>query len=457
MRMINKITVGVVASALLLTGCGASGGSASKGSANSKDIASNIKAVTDDQLKGTTINLARFFGDCDDTTKNVTDMSKATTECEAIQILTNKFVAENKWGIKVKRLGGATWHSFYDGLNAALASTDRPDVTVMHGANLPDYASRGLLLELDNSLGIDLADATDAAKDAIRYEGKNYAVPFDTHAIISHLNMDILEKAGLTNPDGTYDMPTSTEKFLADAETVKSKTGKNFIDIALSKDPMGERLWMSLIWQQGEEFIDAKTKTVKVNSEASKTALKFMNELVKKGYTTPTHDYDASQQAFMKGESAIMYNGVWAVDQYTKEVPFHYETTNAPMLFSKKFTWANSHTWAIPVQANNDPVKYRAALEFVKFLYGHTGDWAVATGHMASTKTALTSDAYKNAPHRVQYFDTATKYAHMQPRLAKWPAIGDKIQEGIEATWLNNEPVDSVLNNLQTDIEGMLK
>ncbi len=86
MRMINKITVGVVASALLLTGCGASGGSASKGSANSKDIASNIKAVTDDQLKGTTINLARFFGDCDDTTKNVTDMSKATTECEAIQI-----------------------------------------------------------------------------------------------------------------------------------------------------------------------------------------------------------------------------------------------------------------------------------------------------------------------------------------------------------------------------------
>lgn len=78
---------------------GAKQGSSDGGAAD--NIAAQIAAVTDEQLQGTSIKLARFFGDCDDTAAHQTDISKATTECEAIQILTNKFVAENKWGIKV--------------------------------------------------------------------------------------------------------------------------------------------------------------------------------------------------------------------------------------------------------------------------------------------------------------------------------------------------------------------
>ncbi|AWA44155.1 extracellular solute-binding protein [Trueperella pyogenes] len=461
MKLTKKITVGVVGFALALSGCGMNGGAKDSSSAASADdpmkVVEGIGAVTDDQLKGQSITLARFFGDCDDTTMGVTDISKATNECEAIQILTNQFVDENKWGIKVERLGGATWHSFYDGLNAALASADRPDVTVMHGSNLPDYASRGALLELNDKIGVDLKDATDAAADAVKFGGKNYAVPFDIHATVAHLNMDILKEAGLTKPDGTYEMPTTPEKFLADAEQVKSKTGKNFIDIALSNDPMGSRLWMALVWQQGEDFIDAYSKSANATSESAKVALGFINELVNKGYTTPTHDYDASQQAFLRGDSAMMYNGVWAVDQYSKEAPFKYQVADAPMLFSKAATWANSHTWAIPVQAKANPVKYRAAVEFVKFLYEHTGEWAVATGHMASAKTALLSEEYKNAPHREEYLKTAMEYAHMQPRLVEWPAISAEIQQHVESTWLNKTPVDTALENMQKAIENSLK
>jgi multiple sugar transport system substrate-binding protein len=40
-----------------------------------------------------TITLARFFGDCDESTQGVTDVAEATDECEVIQILTNAFDA----------------------------------------------------------------------------------------------------------------------------------------------------------------------------------------------------------------------------------------------------------------------------------------------------------------------------------------------------------------------------
>ncbi|MGD2105811.1 MAG: hypothetical protein PVJ55_11945, partial [Anaerolineae bacterium] len=71
--------------------------------------------------EGATLKLARFFGDCDDSTAGVTDVSKATTECEVIQILTNKFNAENGYGITIERLGGSEWGTYYDALNTTFA------------------------------------------------------------------------------------------------------------------------------------------------------------------------------------------------------------------------------------------------------------------------------------------------------------------------------------------------
>ena len=75
----------------------------------------------------------------------MTDVSQATTECEVIQILTNKFNAENDKGITVERLGGAEWGTYYDALNTTFAGGDPPDVAVMHGSNMPDYTVRNLL------------------------------------------------------------------------------------------------------------------------------------------------------------------------------------------------------------------------------------------------------------------------------------------------------------------------
>jgi len=436
----------------VLTGCGVSSTSSSK----TVDGAA-IAGVSDEDLKGTTITMARFFGDCQEKTEGVTDLSKANSECTAISILTNKFNAENKWGIKVERMGGASWHSYYDSLNAALASSDRPDVAIMHGSNLPDYAAKGLLMEVPDGVGIDLSGSTKPALDAVTYKDKKWGVPFDTHAIISHLNMDILSQAGLVGEDGTYKLPTSPDELLKHAKAVKEKTGKNYIDIALSKDPMGERLWMTLVQQQGSDIISADGTKANMNSPEAKTSLEFINTLVKDGYTTVNHDYDASVQAFLRGESAVMYNGVWSVNQFTAEAPFKYETSDALMLFKDKATWANSHVWTVPVSAKPDAKKYRAAFEFTKFLNEHTGDWAIATGHMPATQKALDSSEYLNAPHRSQYLKTATTYARMAPRVEAWPKIADQIQEQIEATWLNGAGVEETLNSLQEAASSSLK
>src|SRR5690606_35628021 len=99
------------------------------------------------------------------TTEGVTDLAAATTECEAIQILTNKFNAENEYGITIERLGGADWHSYYDAFNASVAGGSPADIANLHDYSMSDYAKRDQLVAFDPAdFGIDLSDATEQAQ-----------------------------------------------------------------------------------------------------------------------------------------------------------------------------------------------------------------------------------------------------------------------------------------------------
>ena len=458
-RQLALVAALPVVATMALGGC--SGGTKDVGSGGtSASTAKAIAGVTDDQLKGTTIHLARFFGDCADSVGSSTDLSKAVGECPTITTLTNKFNAENKWGIKVERLGGAAWESYYDTLNTAFAGGNPPDVAIMHGSSLVDYAKRGLLLPVDDLVGVthvDLSDAVPAAKTAISYNGANYAIPFDVHAALAHVNVDIFAKAGLVDATGTPKLPTSTAEFLADAKKVKDTTGKSFIGVARVGDQLGVHLLESLIEQQGSDVLTPDGTKSALDSPQTRKALEFMSTLFSKGYANGNQTYDAAQQSFLNGQAAILFNGTWVVDQYNTSAKFKYMTMNWPTLYDKPAVWADSHTWTIPKQPKDDPVKYRAALEFASFLYAHDKDWALGTGHISARQSVLASADYKKARQRANYADTGLTVAHPVPHIAAWPAVSKALLTAIESIWFQHVDVDKALKKGDTDINAALK
>lgn len=455
-RIRVAVAASVAAAALALTGCSGGGASGSGGG----DQAAAIAAVKPAQLKGVTIKLARFFGDCSDTVGSNIDLSKAVGECPTIQTLTNKFNAENRFGIKVERLGGAAWDSYYDTLNAAYAGGNPPDVAIMHGSSLVDYAKRGLLLpmaSLVKSDGVDLSDAVAAAKTNISYDGQAYAVPFDIHGGLAHLNLDLWKKSGLTNADGTPKMPTSAAEFLADAKIMKEKTGKNFFATARSGDALGVHFFQTLVEQQGGDVLNAAGTSATIDTPQAKTALAFMNKLFSE-YADGKQTYDAAQQSFLNGDVGMLFNGTWVVDSNAAAAKgkFTYEAASFPTLYQKAAVWADGHTWVIPKHKNGDPVKYRAALEFTKYLYAHDIDWALGTGHISARTSVLNSAAYKAAPQRANYASTGTTVAHPVPHIANWPAVSDQLVKSIESIWFQGANVDTALKNGDASIDALL-
>lgn len=445
----------VAAASMLLVGCGTGTGTGADAD-SSADLQTQIADVTAEQLKGTTISMSRMFGDCEETTQGVTDTAKAATECEAIQILTNKFNAENEMGITVERLGGADWNSYYDAFNASVAGGDPADIANLHDYSLRDYASRNQLLAFDpKTFDIDIADATTQAQSSVQYDGSTYAVPFDSHAILSHINTDILGAAGYMNADGTPKMPTTTDELLAMGKAVKDATGKYLFSMGFANDDMAWRSFYSFVRQTGSDVIvDGKAN---IDTPEAKAALDLMTEMIDAGYIHTKADYAGSIDEWKNGNSAILVNGTWVVNEYAATAKFGYTVTDFPNVFEEPAVWASSHMWVLPKQSDNDPVKYRAALEFAKFLYDNTDVWSAATGHFSPRVSVIESESYLAEPNREKYTETALNNIRFVPQVDNWTSIKELIHTQLEEVWFSGKDASAALTEAQKRVEQELK
>ncbi|MGR3641282.1 extracellular solute-binding protein [Alterinioella nitratireducens] len=400
------------------------------------------------------ISLARFFGACEDAG---TDTTVTTGEACIIQSIINAADAELD-GITITTLP-TDWGNYYDQLKAAYAGGTPPDIHVMHRHRVPEFAGLGALREISGDLeaaGIDPADWSPAALDAVSYEGGIYGVPMDVHANLWHVNMEIMEAAGLVE-DGRPILPTSPEELLEHAQMVREATGQDYLAADFAQFPLGVRLVLALIWQQGSNVFDEEG-TATIDTEEARNAIAAVTQLFDAGLANPQLNYADSQQAFLNGEAAILVNGTWVVDLYTAEAEQEgtglnsYYVADFPTIFETGATWADSHIWAIPASLEGE--EYQAALRVLAFINDHNIDWA-RTGHIAIRESVITSDAYASLPHRSEYTGTA-ELAQDMPSSDRYGAIQDVLNRELQAIWLTGKPVADALADAEIDVQDLL-
>ncbi|MBT8240218.1 MAG: extracellular solute-binding protein, partial [Acidimicrobiia bacterium] len=264
---LRRLLLILAAFALVAAACGSDGSSSDSaddsgsessddsGSESSDDGADDSSAMAEDVV----LQFARFFGDCAEDVSGVTDVTQATTECEVVQILENAFNAEDN-GITIEKIGGQAWGDYYTQLSTAFAGGDAPNVAVMHQHRLPDFAGRDLLLPLDDLFAssdvIDFADYTAPAQSAASLDGAVYALPFDIHASLWHVNVDAYEAAGLIDADGAPLTPASTGELLAQCEAIEA-AGYQCFAHDWFEFGIGARLYLALVQQQGGTLTDS--------------------------------------------------------------------------------------------------------------------------------------------------------------------------------------------------------
>ena len=160
--------------------------------------------------------------------------------------------------------------------------------------------------------------------DVVSKDGKVYALPYEAYALGIAYNVDLFEKAGLMNADGTPKQPKNWDEVVEFAQKIKKATGKAGFVFPTSGNN-GGWLFTSLAWSFGADFMkkgdDGKWKACFDSAETAQ-ALQWVKDLKWKYDVLPANtliDHAELFKLFGTGEAAMVISAgdvPWKVSQY---------------------------------------------------------------------------------------------------------------------------------------------
>lgn len=96
------------------------------------------------------------------------------------------------------------WDGYWDRLATQTAGGNAPDLIMQAGSQIPDYAERGTLLDLNTADGLEVDAVDEGLRQFGAVEDELYGVVAASNAIGLVANEDLLAEAGVSLPDGEY-------------------------------------------------------------------------------------------------------------------------------------------------------------------------------------------------------------------------------------------------------------
>ena len=326
--------------------------------------------------------------------------------------LIEDFNAEHKDAIEIQATTLDWGVPFYSKVQTSAAVGEGPDMMTYHASRIPLAVSQESLTEITAedmaTMGLSADSFAPATWDAVQVDGKQYAVPFDTHPIVLYYNKDLLEKSGLIGADGLPTGLTGLDNFNAALAKLKADGHEWSIAQVTADGNFAFRTVYSLLCQQDGQIGNDGDWFPGDSADKLATSIGVIADWVKAGYNPPKTDYPSTVALFTSGKVPFMINGVWEVptmDDLNKQGKlFNWGAIEIPALFNHTCTYSDSHSFAIPnnVDKPATPEKHAAVLEVIKWMEAHSLFWATA-GHIPANKAVTESAEYKAMQPQATY------------------------------------------------------
>ncbi len=301
---------------------------------------------------------------------------------------------------------------FYTKVQTSAAVGEGPDVMTYHASRIPLAVSQGTLSEFtaDDWAAMGLGPDSFAAEtfEAVNVDGKQYAVPFDTHPIVLYYNKDKLEAAGLIGADGLPTGLDGVENFNAAMQKLRDGGTQYGLAMTTADGSFAFRTIYSFLCQQNGSIGNDGAWLEGDNVDKLANSVRVIADWVQAGHVPEYTDYPSAVALFTSGEAATMINGVWEVPTMTdleaKGELFNWGAIELPVMFDRPCTYADSHAFAIPNNVGKTPTpeKKAAVLEVIKYMADNSLFWATA-GHVPANEAVTQTDEYKAMQPQATY------------------------------------------------------
>ncbi|HKJ63493.1 MAG TPA: extracellular solute-binding protein, partial [Hyphomicrobiales bacterium] len=176
---------------------------------------------------------------------------------------------------------------FYAKVQTSAAVGEAPDVMTYHASRIPLAVSQGILDEITSddwkAMGLGKDDYASATWDAVTVDGKQYAVPLDTHPIVLYYNRDLLKKAGRLSDDGKPIGLDSKDNFTATLQALKDAGVTWPLGSVTADGSFMYRTVYSFMCQQSGELLTDGEFLKGDNADKLKNALAVLQDWTKAG------------------------------------------------------------------------------------------------------------------------------------------------------------------------------
>jgi len=408
----------------------------------------------------THLYLQRFFGECGAEYGASTDIAKAEGECGIITTMIARFNAENP-DVQVD-VNVVAWPG-YPQLTAQVAARDPPDLVTMHEGVISDYASKGLVEPVDDYIraaGISPNDFTEAARQGVTMYGHIYALPWDTHGGLFHINTALFAKAGLMR-GGKPILPATADEFLSQARQFQERTGKPYlIQSNVGDTAFAARNQYTYMMALGAKLFP-DPKHIRLQTAAGVTVANYFRRINAERLGTQNMDTPAAIAAFINGEGGIYPTGTWMIGSFQQEAttpgrPLYnsYAVYPYPRLWGEHVEFVSGHSWVVPTRTRT-PKQREAIARFFKFMAAHNYDWA-RTGHIPAFQAVLNDPRFKDLPHRADIAPLAAIGRPLPAYVQRQNAIEGLVGEEMAAAFTGQKPVRHALADAERRVNKLL-
>lgn len=353
----------------------------------------------------------------------------------------------------------APWASYFDRLQTQWAGGVSPDVMFLN--NVPSYASRGVLAELDDLVSSSGFDISGYHPDMLRIfmlDGKLYGFPRDNDTTVLYYNKDLFDEAGVAYPDDSWAWDDLREAALA--LTVTDSAGRTLqYGVALEANK-----YPNWVHQNGGQIFDDQLAPTRflLHEPAAVEALQFIADIINEDGSAPS--FDAQQQMgsttelFSTGRVAMVMTNAARVPTFL-DAGFSWDV--APLPMGPGGLRANTLGGAGYVMAA-EPADRDASWEFLQFLSGPDGQAIFASTGLAvpALTSPETTAAFIGAlPEGInaQVFIDETANGVLNPNFPDWREIESTIvTPALDLVWNGEQTAAEALGAIADQVQAFL-
>lgn len=383
---------------------------------------------------------------------NVPNVQENTVISDVIKRFEKKYP-----NVVVEFESGITKGDYSDWLSDKIVQGKQPDVFVIPENDFTLLASTGSLLNLEHKVqdGFDSSVYYSASFDSGKYNGKQFALPFENNPVLMCINRDLLESQGIKIPDYGW---TLEEFFRLCQQLTKDTDGDGVLD----QFGIVGYTWQNAVAAHGISSILNSTGDVEINTTNMRQILNWYDDLtnLSGNYTVNSSDFDKGNVAFMPmtlAEYRTYKPYPYHVSKYSS---FEWSCIKMPSKFGVQTSEVQNSLFGISSKTKQS----KLAWEFLKLLssdkktqqdlFEQSQGASVLKSVVTSRESEkiLQNDTFGVTALSVGTINQILNSAEASPRVKSYYNLLKQADYLINQS-LENDSIDSNLGNIQEELE----